>query len=290
MNFRSQEVLEDIQRALTEDIGSGDHSSLAAIEETTLAHSNIIFKEDGVLAGIQLAEVIVEQLDSKAVFTAFAKDGDFIAKGTVVAEIEGNARALLGAERLLLNFMQRLSAIATTANKAAKLIEDLPCKVLDTRKTTPLLRKYEKWAVALGGAENHRFGLYDMVMLKDNHIDSSGGITAALNRTVEYLQKHQLPLKIEVETRNLQEVEEALQHGGAHRIMLDNFTVEACKEAVQFINGKAETEASGGIHLGNLRAYAETGVNYISLGLLTHSVKGLDISMKTKTITKQQTA
>ncbi len=290
IDFFGNEVNDDIERALREDIGEGDHSSLASVSQNTLGKSVLLFKEDGVIAGISLAEAIIKKLDPKAVVIRHCYDGQWLAAGTVAAEIEGKAIALLGAERLLLNFMQRLSAIATQSKKATDIIKDLPCKILDTRKTTPLLRKYEKWAVSLGGSHNHRFGLYDMIMLKDNHIDSCGGITLALDKTVAYLERNNLKLGIEVETRNLKEVKEVLQHGGATRIMLDNFSVESCKEAVQLIDNKVETEASGGINFNNLREYALTGVNYISLGLLTHSIKGLDISMKTKMIDKQQFA
>jgi nicotinate-nucleotide pyrophosphorylase (carboxylating) len=207
-----------------------------------------------------------------------------VSKGETMALAEGSVRALLAGERLLLNCMQRLSGIATITAKAVNLVHDLPVKLLDTRKTTPGLRLLEKWAVKTGGGENHRIGLYDMIMLKDNHNDSAGGITAAVNRTVEYLKVHHKNLKIEVETRNMDEVKESLNTGAIDRIMLDNFTPEACKEAVDFIAGRCETEASGGIHAGNLRDYAASGVDFISLGALTHSVKSLDISMKTHSI------
>jgi nicotinate-nucleotide pyrophosphorylase (carboxylating) len=243
-----------------------------------------LLKENGVIAGIELAGTILRVIDPAVVFNIYHQDGEHLTAGTLLAEATGSVHSLLLAERLLLNFMQRLSGIATQTAAMVKLTEGYKAKILDTRKTTPGLRLLEKWAVKTGGGENHRIGLYDMIMLKDNHNDSAGGITAAVNRTVEYLKANQKDLKIEVETRNLDEVKEALNTGAVDRIMLDNFTPAACKEAVDFIAERCETEASGGIHAGNLRDYAATGVDYISLGALTHSVKSLDISMKTHSI------
>lgn len=284
MDFSSPELIRFIQSCIQEDRGDGDHSSLASIPAGTQGHSRLLLKEDGVIAGIELAKTILNIIDPAIVFKPYHLDGENLPSGTLLAEANGSVHSLLLAERLLLNFMQRLSGIATQTAAMVKLTEGCNVKILDTRKTTPGLRLLEKWAVKTGGGENHRIGLYDMVMLKDNHNDSAGGITAAVNRTVEYLKANRKNLKIEVETRNLDEVKEALNTGAVDRIMLDNFTPEACKEAVDFIAGRCETEASGGIHAGNLRDYAATGVDYISLGALTHSVKSLDISMKTRSI------
>ncbi len=286
MDFRQPQILKLIDLALAEDIGEGDHSSLASIPKGTLGESRIIFKEDGVLAGIELAKVIMEKVDPTLGLTVLNHDGDFVKKGTVIATAHGSVHGLLASERLLLNFMQRLSGIATRTHEAVALVKGSTTRLLDTRKTTPGLRILEKWAVKTGGGENHRIGLFDMVMLKDNHIDSSGGITAAVKRTTEYLKEHNKNLAIEVETRNLAEVEEALATQSVDRIMLDNFSPEMCKEAVALIAGRAETEASGGINMSNLTAYAASGVDFISLGFLTHSAKSLDISMKTKMLPK----
>lgn len=281
MDFNDPQIISLIKLAIAEDIGSGDHSSLASISEGTRGESKILFKEKGVLAGIELAGVIARQIDPALEFTVFHKDGEQLEKGTVVAEVRGSVHSLLSAERLILNFMQRLSGIATRTREAVDRIAGFKTKVLDTRKTTPGMRLLEKWAVKTGGGENHRIGLYDMIMLKDNHTDSSGGITKAVERTIEYLKSRGMKLKIEVETRNLQEVEEALATGKVDRIMLDNFTPQLCRTAVEMIAGRAETEASGGIVLSNMADYAAAGVDFISLGYLTHSAKSLDISMKT---------
>ncbi|MFN4914199.1 MAG: carboxylating nicotinate-nucleotide diphosphorylase [Sphingomonadales bacterium] len=284
MDFSNPELIRFIQSCIQEDRGDGDHSSLASIPAGTQGHSRLLLKENGVIAGMELAKTILNVIDPSIVFKTYHQDGEYLQTGTLLAEATGSVHSLLLAERLLLNFMQRLSGIATQTAAMVKLTEGYKAKILDTRKTTPGLRLLEKWAVKTGGGENHRIGLYDMIMLKDNHNDSAGGITAAVHRTVDYLKANQKDLKIEVETRNLDEVQEALNTGAVDRIMLDNFTPEACKEAVDFIAGKCETEASGGIHAGNLRDYAATGVDFISLGALTHSVKSLDISMKTHSI------
>jgi nicotinate-nucleotide pyrophosphorylase (carboxylating) len=236
------------------------------------------------VAGLALGEVILRRLDPNIEWVSMASDGDYLLAGTQLAAVKGRVHALLAGERLMLNFMQRLSGVATQAFQAVKLVEGTKTTILDTRKTTPGLRALEKWAVTMGGAKNHRIGLYDMVMLKDNHNDSAGGITAAVNRTKEYLASKGLTLGIEVETRNMDEVMEVMALGGVQRVMLDNFTPEQCIVAVKEIAGRCETEASGGIHLGNLRSYAETGVDFISLGSLTHSVMSLDISFKTKVV------
>ncbi len=284
MDFRSQEIIELIDRCFAEDIGSGDHSSLAAIAQGTVGESRLLLKQDGVIAGLELGEVILRRLDPNLEWVAMAKDGDYLHSGTQLASARGNVHALLAGERLMLNFMQRLSGVATQTYNAVEIVRGTGATILDTRKTTPGLRLLEKWAVTMGGGKNHRIGLYDMVMLKDNHNDSAGGITAAVNRTKAYLLEKGLDLGIEVETRNMDEVNEVLAVGGVQRIMLDNFSPSACVEAVKVIADRCETEASGGINLGNLRSYAETGVDFISLGSLTHSVSSLDISFKTKVI------
>lgn len=283
MDFRQPEVLALIHMAITEDRGDGDHSSLASISPGTQGISNILFKEQGVIAGLELAKVIFELIDPKIRFAGSKTDGDYISDSTVIATVSGDVHSLLLAERVVLNFMQRLSGISSTTRLAVAKIADFKTQILDTRKTTPGMRLLEKWAVRNGGGMNHRMGLYDMIMLKDNHIDSAGGIKNAVLRTKSYLLSMKKDLKIEVETRNLDEVKEALGTGMVHRIMLDNFTAELCSEAVKLIDGRAETEASGGIDLSNIRDYAEAGVDYISLGFLTHSSRSIDISMKTKT-------
>ena len=284
MDFRSQEIIELIDRCFAEDIGSGDHSSLASIPQGTVGESRLLLKQDGVIAGLELGEVILRRLDPNLEWVAMAKDGDYLHSGTQLASARGNVHALLAGERLMLNFMQRLSGVATQTYNAVEIVRGTGATILDTRKTTPGLRLLEKWAVTMGGGKNHRIGLYDMVMLKDNHNDSAGGITAAVNRTKAYLLEKGLDLVIEVENRNMDEVNEVLAVGGVQRIMLDNFSPSACVEAVKVIADRCETEASGGINLGNLRSYAETGVDFISLGSLTHSVSSLDISFKTKVI------
>ena len=284
MDFRSQEIIELIDRCFAEDIGSGDHSSLASIPQGTVGESRLLLKQDGVIAGLELGEVILRRLDPNLEWVAMAKDGDYLHSGTQLASARGHVHALLAGERLMLNFMQRLSGVATQTYNAVEIVRGTGATILDTRKTTPGLRMLEKWAVTMGGGKNHRIGLYDMVMLKDNHNDSAGGITAAVNRTKAYLLEKGLDLGIEVETRNMDEVNEVLAVGGVQRIMLDNFSPSACVEAVKVIADRCETEASGGINLGNLRSYAETGVDFISLGSLTHSVSSLDISFKTKVI------
>ncbi len=284
MDFQSQEIKDLIRRCLDEDLGSGDISSISSIEVGTQGFSKLLLKEDGVVAGLRLAEAILKEIDSTIQWHSLAEDGKFYHSGTVLAEVSGSVHALLAGERLLLNFMQRLSGIATQTRAVVTLLEGTGTTVLDTRKTTPGLRLLEKWAVTMGGGQNHRIGLYDMVMLKDNHNDSAGGITAAVNRTQAYLKSNGLELDIEVETRNMDEVKEVLSLSGIRRIMLDNFSPEQCKEAVALIDGRLETEASGGITSESILSYAQSGVNFISLGSLTHSVKSLDISFKTKVL------
>lgn len=273
-------ITQFIQSALTEDIGEGDHSTLATIPINKEAKAKLLVKDNGILAGVELAEKIFHQVDSSLQLTVFKNDGDSISKGDIVFEVKGNARAILSGERLVLNCMQRMSGIATKTYNLSKLIEGTSAKLMDTRKTTPNFRLMEKWAVAIGGGKNHRFALYDMIMLKDNHIDVAGGVTLAVANAKNYLKEKNKNLVIEVETRNLQEVKEALSTGVVDVIMLDNMSLEEMKEAVELIGGKCKTEASGGITEATLRAIAECGVDYISMGALTHSVKSLDLSLK----------
>jgi nicotinate-nucleotide pyrophosphorylase (carboxylating) len=279
--WESQEFEQLIKKALQEDIGSGDHSSLAVIPKDTEGKAKMLLKEDAVIAGIKLAEIIMRLYDSKVKVNSFVKDGQFCSKGTVLMEFSGSAISILSTERLILNFCQRLSGIATVSNQYATIAKPFQVKILDTRKTTPGLRILEKWAVAIGGCDNHRIGLYDMIMLKDNHVDFCGGINQAINAVHSYQKSNKLNLKIEIETRNLKEVEEVCHIGGVDRIMLDNFSPQELNQAVQIINKRFETEASGGITLENLVDYAKSGVDFISVGALTHSAKSIDISLKT---------
>ena len=281
MNFSSEEWSNYFDLWLKEDVGSGDHSSLASIPRGTNGSSQLILKEDGVIAGLELAQALFAHVDEQVIFTPKMKDGEFLKKGTILATAEGPVHSLLVVERLMLNLMQRLSGVATQTHDLVQMVGHTGVTLLDTRKTTPGLRLLEKWAVTMGGGANHRIGLFDMIMLKDNHVDSAGGITTAVNNTREYLRKYNLDLEIEVETRSLDEVREAIDNK-VDRIMFDNFSPDTCKEAVVIVSGRAETEASGGITVDTLKDYAETGVNYISIGALTHSVKALDISFKTK--------
>ena len=269
-----------VQLAIEEDIKEGDHSALACIPKNATGEAKLLVKEDGIIAGIKIAIQIFKEFDNSFEIKTILKDGDIVKVGDVAFTISGPSIELLSAERLVLNVMQRMSAIASLTNKYVKELEGLPTKVLDTRKTTPLIRFLEKEAVKIGGGVNHRFGLYDMVMLKDNHNDFAGGIEKSINKTVQYLKDNKLNLKIEVETRNLKEVKEVLKVGQIDRIMLDNFTYEDMKKAVKLIDGKYETEASGGINIKTVRKYAECGVDYVSVGALTHSVCNMDLSLK----------
>lgn len=269
-----------IHSALAEDIGEGDHSTLATIPADKKSKAKLLAKEDGIIAGIELAEKIFQQLDATTKIIAYKKDGDAISKGEIVFEVHGLAHAILSAERLVLNCMQRMSGIATYTCSLVKLIEGTSTQLLDTRKTTPNFRMLEKWAVSIGGGTNHRFALYDMILLKDNHIDVAGGITLAVRDAVNYLRAKNKKLKIEVETRTLQEVEEALNTKSVDIIMLDNMSIATMKEAVKLIAHQCKTEASGGITEKNLREVAECGVDFISMGALTHSAKSLDLSLK----------
>lgn len=280
MDFNSIQSLKFIQSALAEDVGSGDHSSLASIPTGTKGSARLLIKEEGVLAGIELAKAILHYVDDQLIIKVKLNDGEEVKPGDIGFYVSGSTHSILKAERLLLNCMQRLSGIATYTKQLTEIIDGTNAKLLDTRKTTPGLRFLEKWAVTVGGGYNHRKGLYDMVMLKDNHVDYAGGITKAVERTVEYLKLHQLAIPIEVETRNLEEVSEALACKGVDRIMFDNFTPELMVEGVTMVKQRCETEASGGITEKTIRSYAETGVDFISVGALTHSVKSLDISLK----------
>lgn len=269
-----------LQRAFAEDIGDGDHTTLSCIPADAVGKSRLIIKEKGVVAGVNVALEVFKYFDPELKVTVFIKDGTEVKPGDVVFEVEGKVHSLLQTERLMLNLMQRLSGVATTTRRYMKELEGTKTRVLDTRKTTPGMRMLEKEAVALGGGCNHRIGLFDMILLKDNHVDFAGGIENAINRAHAYLKEKGKNLKIEIEVRNLDELERVMKTGGVDRIMLDNFDIPTTREAVKRIDGKYETESSGGITLENLRAYAECGVDYISVGALTHSVKSLDISFK----------
>ena len=269
-----------VQLAIQEDIKEGDHSALACIPKNAKEGAQLLVKENGIIAGIEIAKQIFAEFDPSFEFVQYSSDGDNVKKGEIAFNVHGSSQTLLGAERLVLNVMQRMSAIATLTHEYVKALKGLPTKVLDTRKTTPLIRFLEKEAVRIGGGVNHRMGLYDMIMLKDNHIDFAGGIKDAINQTNQYLEKEKLNLKIEIETRNLNEVKEVLKVGKVHRIMLDNFSYKDLTIAVKLINGKYETEASGGINLDTVRHYAECGVDYVSVGALTHSVYNMDLSLK----------
>lgn len=279
--YVSQSDLEDfIERAFSEDLGDGDHSTFASIPQEAEQSAYLIIKEDGVIAGMELAQLIFRKLDPSIELSDAVNDGDHVKRGDVILRLKGKTRAILSGERLFLNCIQRMSGISTRTSKLNDLIKHTNCKLLDTRKTTPNMRMLEKWAVLIGGGVNHRYGLYDMVMLKDNHVDYAGGIANAVEATKAYLKETGKDLKIEVETRNLDEVKQALAVGGVDRIMLDNMSVEEMNQAVIVVNGQAETEASGGITEATIQAIAETGVDYISVGALTHSIKSLDISLK----------
>ncbi|MBU3659395.1 MAG: carboxylating nicotinate-nucleotide diphosphorylase [Flavobacteriales bacterium] len=271
---------EIIKNALLEDIGEGDHSTLACVPKDAIGSAKLLVKEDGVLAGVEVAKRIYELYDSTLEIQFFKKDGDIVKKGDIAFIIKGLSQSILSTERLVLNIMQRMSGIATQTANILKVIEGCSTKLLDTRKTTPGIRYLEKMAVKIGGGENHRFALYDMIMLKDNHVDYAGGIKPAIQKTKEYLKANNKCLRIEIEVRNMDELKEVLEVGGVDRIMLDNFSPALLKEALLLIPNKYETEASGGITIDTIRAYAETGVQYISVGALTHSVKSLDLSLK----------
>ena len=269
-----------IRRGIAEDVGDGDHTALACIPFSDRKSARLLVKQEGVIAGLTIAEAIFKYLDPSSSWKSLVADGDYVLPGQVAAVLEGNTQAILKGERLALNTMQRMSGIATLSNRLASKVSDLPVRLIDTRKTTPLLRPLEKWAVKLGGCENYRFGLFDRMMIKDNHIDASGSITLALKQVHDYLRFNDLNLEITVEVRNVPEINEVLSVSGCQRIMLDNFSPAQIKEAVLLIGNKMEIEASGGINENNLREYAETGIDFISLGALTHSAGSLDLSLK----------
>lgn len=269
-----------ISASLQEDVGEGDHSTLAAIGPDAQSTAQLLVKDHGVLAGVELAREIFTRSDKSLQMEVFLKDGAPIQPGDIAFTVGGSARTILTLERLVLNCMQRMSAIATKTHHYTTLISGTAARLLDTRKTTPNFRLLEKWAVLIGGGGNHRIGLFDMIMLKDNHIDIAGGISAAIKRTKDYLRDNNKNLLVEVETRNLSEVQQVLESGGADIIMLDNMDLAAMREAVKLIAGRAKTEASGGVTETSIRGIAETGVDYISVGALTHAVKSLDLSLK----------
>jgi nicotinate-nucleotide pyrophosphorylase (carboxylating) len=271
---------EIIIEALREDIGEGDHTSLATIPGSSMGKARLLVKESGVLAGVDIARMVFHQVDPEIKITTFLDDGTEIKYGDIVFEVVGHSISLLKAERTVLNFMQRMSGIATQTRQMVHAIGDLPTRILDTRKTTPLLREIEKMAVRIGGGDNHRFGLYDMILIKDNHVDFAGGIGKAISAARNYLAANGLDLKIEIETRNLSELCEVLKTGGVDRVMLDNFRFEDLRTAVKMIGGRFETEASGGINLDTIRLYAECGVDFVSVGSLTHQIRSLDFSLK----------
>jgi len=273
-------IEEVIVKALEEDLGDGDHTSLSTIPENAQGKALLIAKEKGILAGLRIAKMVYHAVDPHTEFISFKKDGQKINTGDRIFEVSGKSISILSAERLALNFMQRMSGIATTTHKYVELIKGTTTNLLDTRKTTPLMRQLEKEAVRLGGGENHRMGLYDMIMIKDNHVDFAGGVTKAIEACHNYLNKRNKNLKIEIEVRSFNELQEVMEYGGVDRIMLDNFSPEDLKKALKIIGGKYETEASGGITAETIRDFAETGVDYISVGALTHHIKSLDLSLK----------
>lgn len=274
------EVDRIIGQALNEDLGDGDHTSLSTVPAEAKGKAVLTAKEDGVIAGVPIAERVFKAVDKNIRFTVLKEDGEEIYAGDEIFKVEGASISLLSAERLALNFLQRMSGIATVTRRMCDRIEGSHAKILDTRKTTPNLRLLEKYSVKVGGGENHRFGLFDMILIKDNHIDFAGGISEAVKACHGYLKKHEKDLKIEIEVRNFKELEEVMKTGGVNRIMLDNFSPQELKEAVAKIKGKFETEASGGITIDTIRDYAHSGVDYISVGALTHHIKSLDLSLK----------
>jgi nicotinate-nucleotide pyrophosphorylase (carboxylating) len=269
-----------LELAFAEDIGDGDHTTLCSIPASEVGSSKLLIKEEGILAGVDVAKDVFHKFDPELKVEVFIEDGAQVKPGDVAFVVTGKVQSLLQTERLVLNLMQRMSGIATITNKYVKLLEGTKTKVLDTRKTTPGLRMLEKQAVKIGGGENHRIGLFDMILLKDNHVDFAGGIKNAITRAKQYLKEKNKDLKIEIEVRNFDELNEALNVGGVDRIMLDNFTVEDTRKAVDIVNGRVELESSGGITFETIRDYAVTGVDYVSVGALTHSVKSLDMSLK----------
>lgn len=276
-----EELIDDLLNlAFAEDIGDGDHTTLSTIPADAMGRSKLLIKEKGIVSGVEVAKKVLNKIDPSLKINVFIKDGSEVEPGDIVFTAEGPVRSLLIAERTMLNIMQRMSGVATMTKKYQDLLKGLKTKVLDTRKTTPGMRLLEKEAVKTGGGENHRIGLFDMILIKDNHIDFAGGLEKAVKRAKEYCEKNNKNLKIEVEARTLEDVKKLTEMPEVDRIMFDNFTPELTREAVEIVDGKKETESSGGITLQNLREYGETGVDYISVGALTHSVKGLDMSFK----------
>lgn len=275
-----EEITLIIVNAVREDVGDGDHSSLACIPDTAVGKAKLLVKDEGIIAGVDFAELVFYFVDPNLKIDVLIKDGSPVNHGDIVFYVEGSSQSILKAERLVLNAMQRMSAIATKTNMFVNLLEGTGTKILDTRKTTPGIRALEKWAVKIGGGENHRFALYDMIMLKDNHIDFAGGITKAIDKTKDYLKETGRDLKIIVEARNLEEIKEILKSDGVYRILIDNFDYKDTKEAVRLIGDTCLTESSGGINEKTIREYANCGVNYISSGALTHSVYNMDLSLK----------
>jgi nicotinate-nucleotide pyrophosphorylase (carboxylating) len=275
-----EEITLIIANAIREDVGDGDHSSLACVPETAVGKAKLLVKDEGIVAGVDFAKLVFYFIDPDLTIDVQISDGAAVKQGDVVFYVEGSSQSILKGERLVLNAMQRMSAIATKTNMFVNLLKGTETKILDTRKTTPGIRALEKWAVKIGGGENHRFALYDMIMLKDNHIDFAGGITKAIKKTKQYLKETKRDLKIIVEARNLDEVKEILESEGVYRILIDNFNYEDTREAVKLIGDTCLTESSGGINEKTIRAYAECGVDYISSGALTHSVYNMDLSLK----------
>ncbi len=269
-----------IVSALNEDLGSGDHTSLACFNNNDIGTAQLLIKDSGMLAGVSVAEIIFRQVDRSLSLKKILNDSALVKPGDIAFEISGNILSILKTERLILNIMQRMSGIATETSKYVEQIKPYKTKILDTRKTTPLFRNFEKEAVRIGGGFNHRMGLYDMIMIKDNHIDLAGGISKVIHKVENYLNEKKFDLKIEIEARNIKEINEIMMVGNVHRIMLDNFEIDKLKEAVQLINHKYETEASGGINLDNVKNYAESGIDFISIGSLTHSYKNFDLSLE----------
>ena len=280
MKTKEQLIDELIDLAFAEDIGDGDHTTLCCIPDTAMGKSRLLIKEPGILAGVEIARKIFHRFDPDLKMTVYIEDGTAVKPGDVAFVVEGRVQSLLQTERLMLNVMQRMSGIATMTHRYVKKLEGLHTRILDTRKTTPGMRMLEKEAVKIGGGVNHRIGLFDMILLKDNHVDFAGGIENAISRCHDYLKAKGKDLKIEIEVRNLDELKEVMRVGGVDRIMLDNFSPELTKEAVKIVGGKYEIESSGGITFDTIRDYAESGGDFVSVGALTHSVKGLDMSFK----------
>lgn len=275
-----EEIQNIIDNAIREDIGEGDYSSLSCIPKEATGKAKLIAKESGIVAGIGFAKRVFATVDKELKIEILKQDGEPIQKGDIIFYVSGKSQSILKSERLMLNGMQRMSGIATQTNRYVEAVRNTSCTILDTRKTTPGIRVLEKWAVKIGGGTNHRFGLYDMIMLKDNHIDFAGGVTLAIEKTKAYLKKHQLDLKIIVEARNLDEIREILDCDGVYRVLIDNFSYEDTRKAVQMIGGRLPTESSGGITIKTIQEYANCGVDYISCGALTHSISNLDLSLK----------